>query len=127
ERHPGAHMHVTAEFAIRRLGPEWKQKVGEAPITMTGTGRAVARILRAPVSICYIVLRGANGDGLAERLPLRHVGRIDVARVQEAEMRSVDIALERLQVIAVALYKAYADLVVGDVKNFERRQPRFGA
>ncbi len=38
-----------------------------------------------------------------------------MAAVQEAEVRSVDLALERLQVIAVALYEAYADLVVADV------------
>jgi hypothetical protein len=61
---------------------------------------------------------------VAERLFLRHVVWIDVASVQEAEMRGIDLALERLQVIAAALDEAHTDLVVGNIQDFERRQRR---
>ena len=43
---------------------------------------------------------------------------IDVAGVQEAEMGGVDVALERLQVIAVALDEERPDLIVGNVAKF---------
>jgi hypothetical protein len=47
-----------------------------------------------------------------------------VARVQEAEMRGVDLALQRLQIVAIALDEAHFDLVLGDIEDFERRQRR---
>ena len=55
-----------------------------------------------------MILRRAVGDGVADRLVLRHVVRVDMAGMQEAEMRGVDLALERLQVVAVALDEADA-------------------
>jgi hypothetical protein len=47
-----------------------------------------------------------------------------VAGVQEAEMRGIDLALERLQPVAVALDEADADLVLGNVQDLEGRQRR---
>ena len=44
--------------------------------------------------------------------------------VQESEMRGVDLALERLQVIAVALDEGHLHLVLGKIENLERRQRR---
>ncbi len=39
--------------------------------------------------------------------------------VQVAEMRSVDLALERLQIVAVALDEGDADLIIRNIENFE--------
>ena len=79
-------MHVTAELAVGRLGPERKQEVGKAPVGETRTGRAVGAVLRAPGGIDHVVLRGADRDGVAERLFLGHFVGIDVTGMQEAEM-----------------------------------------
>jgi hypothetical protein len=38
---------------------------------------------------------------------------VDVAGMQEAEMRGIDVAFERLQIIAVALDARHADLGFG--------------
>ena len=50
-----------------------------------------------------MVLRRAVGDGVVDRIILAHVVRVDVASVQEAEMRGIDLALECLQIVAFAL------------------------
>ena len=47
-----------------------------------------------------MVFGRADGDGMADRVILRHVVGSDMAGVQEAEMRGVDIAFERLHEIA---------------------------
>ena len=49
---------------------------------------------------------------MANRLVLSHVVGINMARMQETEMRRIDVALERLKVIALALNKRHAGLVV---------------
>ena len=71
-----------------------------------------------------MVLRRTVGDGVVDRIVLRHVVGIDVAGVQETEMRGIDLALERLKIIAFALDEGDADFVVGNVKDFEPRQRR---
>ena len=124
ERHPAARMHVAAELAVGRLRPERKQEVAEAPVGPAGPGLAIAGVLRAPGRFGQVVFRRAVGDGVEDRLVLGEVVRIDVAGVQEAEMRGVDLALERLQPVAVALDEAHADLVLGNVEDLERRQRR---
>src|SRR5205085_2464009 len=103
ERHPGARMDVTAELAVGGLAPERKQEVGEAPVGAIRTRRAVAGVLCAPSGIGDMVLRSAVGDGVVNRIILADVIRIDVAGVQETEMRGIDLALECLQIIAFAL------------------------
>ena len=62
---------------------------------------------------------------MADRLVVRQVVGIDVARMQVAEMRGVDLALERLQPVAVALDEADLDLVLGHVEDLEGRQRRY--
>ena len=44
--------------------------------------------------------------------------------MQETEMRGVDLALERLQVIAVALNEADIDLLIRNAEYLKRRQRR---
>ena len=52
---------------------------------------------------------------------------VDVARVQKAEMRGIDLALERLQIVAITLDEADVDLGLRHVENFKARQRwRFG-
>ena len=124
ERHPAARVHVAAELAVGRLRPERKQEVAEAPVGATRPGLAIAGVLRAPGRFRQVVLRRAVGDGVEDRLILGEIVRIDMAGVQEAEMRGVDLALERLQPVAVALDEADADLVLGNVQDLEGRQRR---
>ena len=45
-----------------------------------------------------MVLRGAVGDGVEDRVVLGDIVGIDMAGVQEAEMRGIDLALYGLQV-----------------------------
>jgi hypothetical protein len=59
-----------------------------------------------------------------DRVVLRNIVGIDMASVQEAEMRGIDLALNGLQVIAVALDEGDANFVIGQVEDFERRQRR---
>ena len=49
---------------------------------------------------------------------------IDMAGMEKAEMRGVDLALQRLQVVARAHDEADADLALGKVEDLERRQCR---
>jgi len=91
ERHPGARMHVTAELAVGCLAPERKQEVREAPVGAIRTRRAVARVLRAPGGIGDMVLGRTVGDRVVDRIILVHVVRVDVAGVQETEMRGIDL------------------------------------
>src|SRR5438067_10181020 len=70
ERHPRARMHVTAELAVGCLAPEGKQEVGEAPVGAIWAGRAVGGVLRAPGGIGDMVLRGAVGNGVVDRIIL---------------------------------------------------------
>ena len=104
--------------------PEREQEVAEAPVGLAGPDLAVAGVLRAPGRFGHVVLRRAVDDRVPDRLVLRQVVEIDVAGVQEAEMRGVDLALERLQIVAVALDEADVDLVFGNVEDLERRQRR---
>jgi hypothetical protein len=71
-----------------------------------------------------MVLRGAVGDGVEDRFVLGDIIGMDVAGVQKAEMRGIDLALNRLQVIAVALDEGDANFVIGYVEDFESRQRR---
>src|SRR5947199_6051622 len=103
ERDPAARMHVTAELAVGGLAPERKQEVGEPTVAAVRARGAVDGVLRAPGGIGDMILRGAVGDGVVNRIILVEIVRIDVAGVQETEMRSIDLALERLQIIAFAL------------------------
>src|SRR5215469_11954724 len=117
-------MHVTAKLTVGRLCPERKQEVREAPIDEVRAGGAVSAVLRAPGRVDDMVLGGPNRHRMPERLVIRYVVRIDVASVQEAEMRSIDLALERLQVIAVALDEAHSDLLLRHIEDFEPWQLR---
>src|SRR5580692_1550257 len=105
---------MTGEIAVRYLRPEWKQKVAEAPGGAAGAGGAVARIGRAPGGIGGVIVRRADRDGVEDRIVGGEIIGIDVSGMQEAEMRGVDVALERLQIIAMALDEADPDLVVGN-------------
>ena len=60
-----------------------------------------------------MVLWGAVRDRVADRVILGQLVGVDVAGMQEAEMRGIDVALERLQKIAVALDARHADLGFG--------------
>ena len=71
-----------------------------------------------------MIFRRAVDDGVAHRIVLGEIVRIDMAGVQEAEMRGVDLALERLQVIAVALDEGHLHLVFRNVEDLECRQRR---
>ena len=104
--------------------PERKQEIAEAPVGPTWPDLAVAGVLRAPGRLGQVVLRRAIDDRVAHRLVLGQVVGVDVAGVQEAEMRGVDLALERLQVVAIALDEADLDLVLGHVQDLEGRQRR---
>src|SRR5262245_63582167 len=102
-------MHVACELAVRRLGPERKQEVAEPPVSTPRARLTVTRILRAPRSIGQMIFRRAVGNGMAQRLILRQLVGIHMAGVQEAEMRGIDLPLERLQVIAIALDEAHPE------------------
>ena len=91
---------------------------------LSGARRAVAGVLRTPGGFGDLVFRRAAGDGVVDRIILRHVIRVDMAGMQETEMRGIDLALDRLQVIAVAHDEGDADFVIGHVEDFERRQRR---
>src|SRR5436190_1424520 len=45
-----------------------------------------------------------------------------MTRMQESEMRGIDLSFERLQVVALALDEAHPDLVFGKTENLERRE-----
>jgi hypothetical protein len=59
-----------------------------------------------------------------DRVVLGDIVGMDMASVQEAEMRGIDLALNGLQVIAVALDEGDANFVIGQVEYFERWQRR---
>ena len=122
KRHPSSRIHVLAKFARRLLGPEGKHEVSKAPIGVARAGRPVGCVLRAPDGIGDMVLRGTRGDGVADRFVLRHVLGVNVACMQETEMRRVDVAFERLKVIALALNKRKPDLIFRNFEDFEGRQ-----
>src|ERR1700731_4129506 len=96
-------MDQLGELALRLLGPEWEQKVGEAPIGPAWTGGTVGGVLRPPGSVGDVVFGRAVRNRVAYRVIFRQVVGIDVAGMQETEMRGVDVAFERLQIVAVAL------------------------
>ena len=124
ERHPGAAMGMAVELAIRRLRPEGKKEIGEAPIGAASAGRTVSAVLRAPGNVGHLILRRPDRDGVIERLVLGELFGIDMAAVQVAEMRGVDLALDRLQVVAITLDHADVDLAVGCIEDLQRRQRR---
>jgi hypothetical protein len=75
-----------------------------------------------------MIFGGAAGNGVAQRFVFGDIIDIDMAGMQEAEMRGVDLAFERLQIVAVALNETHADLTIRNIQDFERRQRRrFGA
>src|SRR5262245_34165470 len=124
ERHPSAGVHMAAELAVGRLRPKWEQEIAEAPVSVPGLRLAIAGVLRAPGRLGQMVLRRPIGYGVEQRLVLRQIVGIDVAGVQEPEVRGVDFALERLQVVAIAQHEADADFALRHVENFELRQGR---
>ncbi len=85
-------MGVAVELAVGRLDPAREQEVGEPPIGAPRPGRAVAGILRAPRRVGDVELRRPVGDGVVDRLVLGELVRLDVAGVQVAEVRGVDLA-----------------------------------
>ena len=115
---------MAVELAVRRLRPERKQEVGEAPVGAALPCRAEGAVLRAPGNVGDAVLRRADVDRVIQRLVLAQLVDIDMAAVQIAEMRRVDLALDRLQVIAIALDHADVDLGVGRVEDLQRGQGR---
>ena len=66
----------------------------------------------------------AIGDRVAEQAVLRHVGGIDRAGMQEAEMRGVDFAFQTLQPIALALREDDVDFALRQQGRFDLRQRR---
>jgi hypothetical protein len=124
EWHPGARMDQSGKFTLRLLGPERKEKIGEAPIRAARPGRTVSGVLRSPRAVGHGILRRAVSNCVADRVIFGQVVWIDVAGVQEAEMRRVNVALERLQIIAVALDAGHADLVIGYEQRLQRRHRR---
>jgi hypothetical protein len=104
---------MLGELALGLLCPKWEQEVGESPAGAAGACRTVGRVLRAPWGIGDVVFRCPDRDSMVDRVVLGHVVGIDMAGVQEAEMRSIDVAFQSLQIVAVALDAAHADLVIG--------------
>src|SRR5215831_21319851 len=92
-RHPGATADPV-ESALRRLRPEWKQKIGKAPVGLPGRRRPISAIERSPRSVDDVIFGRTVGDRPADHM---HILRIDRAEMQKAEMRSVNLAFERLQ------------------------------
>src|SRR5215831_1561531 len=112
-------MHMARELAVWYLCPEREQKVAEAPIDLAGSRRAVARILRAPRPVGQMIFRCTVEYGMTDRFVLRQIVGIDMARMQEAEVGSVDLPLQGLQVVAVALNEADLDLVLRHVEDLK--------
>ena len=97
----------------------------EAPVDLAWRTGPVGRIHGAPVGVGYVILGRAVGERVAPEMAGLSILGLDPAHVQEAEMRGIDVAFERLQIIAFALHHEQIALaVVGDHDQFEHRQRR---
>jgi len=65
----------------------------------------------------------AVGDCVAKRLIFGEVFDVDVTGMQKSKMRGIDLAFERLQIIAFALNERDADLVFGPEELGGRAEP----
>ena len=114
-----ARLLTPVERALRRLRPEREQEIGEAPIGLARLGRAVGGVHRAPVGVGDVIFGRAVGHRPADQIVRRHIGRVDRAGMQKAEMRGVDVAFERLQPIAFALHEDDLQLAFGQQRRLD--------
>ena len=122
-RHPRTGDDVIAEMAVRWDGPEWKHEVGKAPVDLARRARPIGRVHGTPVGVRHVILGRPIAERVNSEISRLGVLRLDPAHVQEAEMRGIDIAFERLQVIALALHHELIALaLVLDHHRFEHRQ-----
>ena len=77
-----------------------------APMHLAVRFGPIGAVHRAPVGVGDLVLGRAVGDGVARRMPFLEILGLDVAGMEEAEMRGVDIAFQALQPIGLALQHA---------------------
>ena len=98
--------------------------MGKTVIDVARLGRTIGRIHRAPVGHAHVVARRAIGE--LEPLEVIGVDVVDrqLAGVQKAEMRGVDVAFQRLQPVAFALAGQEIGLVGRAQHRLERRQRR---
>ena len=123
-RHPGADIDLMRKLALRRLRPERQEEIGEAPIGPAVAGLAVRGIGRAPIGIGHIVFGRAVLHRVAQEIVLRELVGIDVAAMQEAEMRGVDVAFERLHEVARALAEDDRQFALGQQRRLDLGQRR---
>ena len=124
-RHPQAGLDVVGEGAVGRQGDEREDEVRKTMIDLPVPGRTVGRVHRAPVRVLDVIARRAVGQVEAVQAVGRDLVGLQGAEMQEAEMRGVDVALERLQPVALALVHARDALVLGqrqalDVRHWRR-------
>src|ERR1700751_4532196 len=75
-----------------------------------------------PIGRLHVIARRPVDQLEAFRMVGVNVPQLDLAGVQKAEMRGVDVAFERLQPIALALRAIDVSLVGRQYGRFERRQ-----
>src|SRR5713226_6552081 len=94
--------------------------MSETVIEITRLRRPVGGVHRAPIGRADMVLRGTIDELEAIRMVRVDVRDLDLARMQEAEMRGVDIAFQCLQPIASALPATEVRLVRRAERCLER-------
>ncbi len=123
-RDPSLGDDVVAQWAVREQGPERHHEMREAVVQLARLRRPVGGVHRPPIGRLHVIARRPVGQLEAFGMIGVDVPDLDLAGVQKAEMRGVDVAFERLQPIAFALRAIDVGLVGRQHRRFERRQRR---
>ena len=126
-RHPGPHADLEPEHTRGDHRVEGEQEVGDAPVVRVRLRRAIRAVHDAEVRVGHLVPRRAVGERVPGPAVRRHLGGVHAAEVQVHGVAGVDVALQRLHPVAVAL--VHLDAVVGEHRGLElrhrrRRRPR---
>src|SRR3954447_13735740 len=95
-RYPGLCNDMIRKVGVRRLRPERQAEGRHAPVHPSVRLRPVGAVHRAPLCIADLVFGRPVGHGMSCRVTFLEVFGLDMAGMEETEMRRVDIAFEAL-------------------------------
>src|SRR5215471_15940987 len=99
--HPGPEAAVHHQRAWWDLGIEREEEVGEAPVVRVLFGRTVSAVAGPKFCIGDGVAWGSLLNLVMQEVALVGILQGQVAHVQEGKVHGIDVALERLHIVAV--------------------------
>jgi len=110
--HVGLGQYIGLQRIDGRHGPEWKQQVPETPVGLACVAWTMGRVNITVIGLLDLVLRRpVSNDELLKGILLKGT-TVDFAEMHDTHMGGVELPLQSLELVSLALGKTDAELLL---------------